>query len=201
MRRCAVCRAPRRASRLCVPAFTPCVSSTGGCARVSWPGRTLAPQGQGLVVVKSGVPLISVVPCAVTCVPGSRPSCRAYVLRVGEGLCAPWHPSRVHPSADAAHRALARAHRSGAACRACVGRPRTATYDLSSPGAFMSVCKDGGTPHCCLSLKTCTPPPGACQRGHAPRTRGDDDDLWIADRIGQTSLDGLKLALRPIRAQ
>jgi hypothetical protein len=154
MRRRAVCQAPRRASRLCVLAFTPCVSSAGGCVRVSWPGSTLAPQGQGLVVVKSGEPLIGVVPCAVTCVPGSRPSCRAYVLHVGEGLCAPWRPIQVHPSADDARRALACAHRSSVACRACVGRPRTAAYGSSSPGAFVSVCKDGGTPHCCLYLKT-----------------------------------------------
>jgi hypothetical protein len=56
-------------------------------------------QGQGLVVVKSGVPLLGVVPRTVTYVPGSRPSCRAYVLRAGEGLRVPWRPSQVHPSA------------------------------------------------------------------------------------------------------
>jgi hypothetical protein len=40
----------------------------------------------------------------------------------------------------------ARARRSGAARRACVGRPRAAAYGSPSPGAFVSMCKDGEPP-------------------------------------------------------
>jgi hypothetical protein len=48
-----------------------------------------------------------------------------------------------------------RARRSGATCRACVGQPRVAAYGSTSPGAFVSMRNDGGTPphHYCLFLE------------------------------------------------
>jgi hypothetical protein len=114
----------------------------------------------------------------------------------------PWRPSQVHPSAML-NAACLHAH-AGAVPHAAVCRPtRAAAYGSPSLGAFVSVCKDGEPPPivACLSRPDTPPPPSACQCGRAPRTKGDGGDRWIADRKGQTSLDGHKLVLRPIEAQ